>query len=185
MTAVRLPLEWGRVEPASGRFCWAADDAAVRAARAGGMDITLVLGPTAPWAVDPALGLSPDLARFSIPKTSAVWERYVRQAATRYRGQVRTWQVREQPNVWNFRGSVPEYFDLLASAARVLREVDPENRVIQPESVAFDPAGLDRRLKEPVGATWDIWGAYLPDRRELYAERVGAVGDDDGDPGSA
>ncbi len=116
VTAVRLPLTWGRVEPAPGRFAWAAHDAAVRAARANGLEVTLVLGPVAPWAVDPAWGLSPDVACFSIPKSRNLWERYVREAATRYRGQVRTWQIREQPNARNFRGSVPEYFDLLASA---------------------------------------------------------------------
>jgi len=167
VASVLIPLEWGRVEPQPGRFVWGRDDAAVGAARARGFEVALILGPTAPWAVDPNLGLSPDLACFSVPKSLSSWDRYVRRAATHFRGKVRVWQVRAQPNARNFRGSVEEYFALLAAAARVLRAVDPQNRIIQPESVPFDPAGLDRRLKAPLGGTWDIWGAYLPARADL------------------
>ena len=54
------------------------------------------------------------------------------------------------------------------------RAVDPQNRIIQPEPVPFDPAGLDRRLQAPVGASWEVWGAYLPDCKD-FSRRVLAL----------
>lgn len=167
VTSVRLPLDWNRVEPQPGKFAWAADDAAVDQACAAGLEVILTLGPAAVWSVDPALGIPGEEVRFSLPKSRAVWERYVRKAAARYRGRVKYWQVREQPNARNFRGSLSEYLDLLHAAARALRTVDPAAKILLPESVAFDPAGLEQRLRPPTGATWDIWGAYLPASEEL------------------
>ena len=162
VATIRLPLEWNRVEPQPGKVSWRADDAAVNAARAQGLEVVLVLGPAAEWAVDRALGLSPDQVRFSVPKSDDLWERYVRQAAVHFKGRVKYWQVREQPNARNFRGAISEYLHLFTVAARALRSVDPSAALILPESVALDPAGLERRLRPPLGNAWDIWGAYLP-----------------------
>lgn len=170
--AVRLALDWNRVEPEPGRFIWAADDAAVDAARAQGLEVTLVLGPVAVWAVDPALGVPPDQARFSVPKSGQLWERYVREAARHFRGRVSCWQVREQPNVRNFRGSAQEYLQLLVAASRALRAVDLSARVILPEPVPLDPAGLDRRLTPETSRHWDIWGCYFPSRQDLSANAL-------------
>ena len=162
VATIRLPLDWNRVEPRPGEFSWRADDAAVNAARAQGREVVLVLGPAAEWAVDPALGLPPDQVRFSVPKSDDLWERYARQAAAHFRGRVKYWQVREEPNARNFRGAISEYLRLFTIASRALRSVDPSALLILPESVALDPAGLERRLRPPLGNAWDIWGAYLP-----------------------
>jgi len=167
VTRLRCTLDWNRVEPRPNRFTWRADDEAVAAARAHGFEVMLVLGPTATWAVDPAFRLAPDQSRDSVPKTPALWERYVRAAARHFRGKVRYWQIREQPNGRHFRGAVQEYLGLLSRAGRVLREVDPQNRVIAPESVGFDPGGLDRRLQPPMDKMWEVWGAYLPTHATL------------------
>lgn len=112
-----LPLDWNRVEPKSGRFTWKADDAAVNAARARKLDVTLVLGPNAVWAVSSAWQVPPMERSRSIPWTISLWERYVRQAATHFKGRVQSWQVREQPNIRNFHGSRTEYLRLVAAAA--------------------------------------------------------------------
>jgi hypothetical protein len=167
VTRLRYTLDWSRVEPEPDRFTWGADDAVIAAAQAHGLEVMLVLGPTAVWAVDPAIQLTPEQSRCSVPRKPALWERYVRQAAIHYRGKVRYWQIREQPNARQFRGAVQEYLALLREAARVLREVDPQNRIIAPEPVGFDPGGLDRRLQPPIDKTWDVWGAYLPARATL------------------
>ena len=167
VTRLSYTLDWNRVEPSPNRFFWQADDAAIAAAQAQGFEVMLVLGPTAIWSVDPAFHLTPDLCRCSVPKKPALWEQYVRQAATHYRGKVRHWQVREQPNAQHFRGAVQEYLALLRGAARILQEVDPRNRIIAPEAVGFDPGGLDRRLQPPMDKIWGIWGSYLPSHPTL------------------
>jgi hypothetical protein len=172
VATIRLPLEWNRVEPRPGKFSWRADDAAVNAACAQGLEVVLVLGPVAAWAVDPALGIPPDQVCFSLPRSDRLWERYVRQAATHFRGRVKSWQVREQPNARNFRGATSEYLHLFTLASRALRAVDPSATLILPESVALDSAGLQRRLPPPVGNAWEIWGAYLPSPLDLSASAL-------------
>ena len=162
VTTLRMPLDWNRVEPKPTRFTWKADDTAVNAARARKLDIVLVLGPNAVWAVDPAWQVPAKERRYSLPKNIKVWERYVRQAAMHFKGRVRSWQVREQPNARNFRGARSEYLRVVASAARALRAVDPSANIIVPEAGALDIAEMDRICSSDYKASCYILGAYLP-----------------------
>jgi len=167
VTAVRLPLDWNRVEPKSGRFTWKADDAAVNAARAKKLDVTLVLGPNAVWAVSSAWQVPLKERSCSIPWSISLWERYVRQAATHFRGRVRYWQVREQPNIRNFRGSRSEYLRLVAAAARVLRKVDPNALLVVPEAGSLDVAEIDRLCGSSLRTACSVLGLYLPASTDL------------------
>lgn len=162
VTTLRMPLDWNRVEPKPTRFTWKADDAAVNAARARKLDVVLILGPNAVWAVDPAWQVPAKERRYSLPKNAKVWERYVRQAAMHFRGRVRYWQVREQPNARNFRGARSEYLRAVASAARTVRAVEPSASVIVPEAGALDIAEMDRLCCSDCSPSYYILGAYLP-----------------------
>ncbi len=162
-----LPLDWNRVEPKSGRFTWKADDAAVNAARARKLDVTLVLGPNAVWAVSSAWQVPPMERSRSIPWTISLWERYVRQAATHFKGRVQSWQVREQPNIRNFRGSRTEYLRLVAAAARVLRQVDPNTLLVVPEAGNLDVAEIDRLCGSSLRAACGVLGLYVPASTDL------------------
>ncbi len=166
--SVRLPLDWNQVQPTRSAFRWPPYDEAVAAARTAGLEVVLVLGPAARWSVDPALGLTPALQPRSVPKSLTVWQDYARRAATRYGRKADYWQVREQPNGINFRGAVwPEYARLLQAAAQAVRAVDPSDAIVLPESIALDPAGMDRWLHAPEAASWQIYGAYLPAPADL------------------
>ena len=169
---VRLPLDWNRVEPKSNRFSWKADDAAVNAARAKKLDVTLVLGPNAVWAVNPAWKVPLKDRAYSIPKSLSLWERYVRQAAMHFKGRVRYWQVREQPNIRNFRGARSEYLRLVTSAARVLRKVDPAAVLIVPEGGALDVAEIDRLCGSNLRAACNVLGVYLPASHDVSASAL-------------
>ena len=162
VSTVRLPLDWDRVEPRPNQFAWKADDALVNAALARKLDVTLVLGPCASWAVHPAWDVPPQERRHSVPRSLDLWERYVRQAALHFRGRVRSWQIREHPNARNFRGARAEYLRLLVSAARVLRAADPQATVIVPEAGALDVAGFDDLCQGEARGSCDVLGLYLP-----------------------
>jgi hypothetical protein len=162
VSGVRLPLDWNRVEPEPNRFAWKADDDAVDAARAHKLDVMLVLGPCAAWAVDPAWQVPPADRPSSIPRSTKLWERYVRQAALHFKGRVRHWQVREQPNAHNFRGARSEYLKLVTTAARVLRAVDPAAVVIVSEGGSLDVAEIDRLCRSDQRSACDVLGVYLP-----------------------
>ncbi len=122
----------------------------------------LVLGPCATWAVNPAWQVPPGDRPSSIPRSAELWERYVRQAALHFRGRVRHWQVREQPNVHNFRGARSEYLELVTAAARVLRAIDPGAVVVVPEGGSLDVAEIDRLCRSDQGSACDVLGVYLP-----------------------
>jgi hypothetical protein len=160
--SLRWSLAWNRVERQPGNFDWRADDEAVDAALAAGLDVVLVLGACAEWAVDPAWNVPPDQRRSSVPMSLASWRRYVRNAASHFKGRVRYWQVREQPNGRNFRGARSEYLSLLESASEEVRGVDPTSQIILPESGVLDIAAVDHALKSPQQTACDIFGVSLP-----------------------
>ena len=161
-SGVRLVLDWNRVEPRPGRFTWKADDAAVHAARAQKLEVVLVLEPCAAWAVNPAWQVPPSERAHSLPRSLALWQRYVKEAAKHFRGRVRYWQVREQPNVRNFRGARSEFLKLVASASRVLRAADPKAVLVVPEAGVFDIGEVDWTCSSKFGSSCDVFGLYLP-----------------------
>jgi len=169
---VRLALDWNRVEPTRGVFTWKADDQAVNAALAHGMEVLLLLGPCAEWAVDPAQEVPPDQQRFSVPKNMKDWGRYVREAALHYRGRVRHWQVRQQPNLRNFRGTRGEFLKLLAAARAAIKEVDPRSIIVMPESGSLDIAEIARLVNSDNRSSFDAIGLYL-DARPPQAGKPG------------
>ncbi len=158
---VCLALDWNRVEPTRGRFTWKADDQAVNAALAHGLEVLLLLGPCAEWAVDPAQQVPLDQRRFSVPKNVKDWGRYVREAALHFRGRVRYWQVRQQPNLRNFRGTRGEFLKLLAVARAAIREVDPRSIIVTPESGSIDIAEIARLVNSDDRSSFDVIGLYL------------------------
>ncbi len=162
VSSIRMQLDWNRVEPKPGKFSWAAFDTAVNAARAKGMDVVLVLGPCAEWAVNPAWQVAPDQRRNSVPKSPDLWIRYVKAAVTHFRDRVHVWQIREQPNARSFRGARSEYLSLLNSAHRQIHSLDPGARVIIPEGGFLDIAAIDQFLSGKNAGTAEIVGIYAP-----------------------
>jgi len=161
VSSVRMQLDWSRAEPRPGKFKWEAFDDAVDAARAHGMDVVLVLGPCAEWAVNPAWQVPPDQRRNSVPKSPELWRNYVKAAVSHFRNRVECWQIREQPNARNFRGARSEYLALLIAASRQIRSLDPKARVIAPEAGYLDIAGIDHFLRSASARSAQIVGVYL------------------------
>ena len=162
VTSLRLPLDWNRVEPEPRRFTWEADDALVNAALDRGLEVVLVLGPCAEWAVNPAWQVPPDQRRHSIPRSLDLWERYVRASVQHFRGRVRHWQVRQQPSARNFRGARSEYLDLLAAAARAARAADAQSLIVMPEAGALDVADIDLLVGSDSWGDCDVIGLQVP-----------------------
>lgn len=157
--SLRLPLDWNRVEPARGKFAWKKFDSVVDAARARGLDVVLVLGPCADWAVDPSWEVPPADRRYSVPKLEH-WRSYVKAAISHFRGRVSYWQIREQPNVRNFRGTPSEYSALVTEADKLARALDPASRIIVPEAGHLDLSAIDRFLRSSRSGACDVLGVY-------------------------
>jgi len=170
VTSIRLFLDWNRVEPQPGNFTWAAYDSLVDTALAQGLDVVLVLGPCAEWAVDPAWNVPPDQRAYSIPRSLDLWERYVSRAVSHFRTRVHSWQVRRHPNVHYFRGARSEYHRLLRSAAHQIRTLDPHALIIVPEPGSLGLATLDQLLHSPASEHCDILGLYLPAKERSLSD---------------
>ncbi len=162
VASVRMELDWNRVEAKKGKFVWAPFDAAVADARARKMSVVLVLGPCASWAVNPAWQVPVGERPRSVPKSLDLWRSYVKAAVLHFRDRVHYWQVREQPNARNFRGTRSDYLALFESAVQLVRSLDPQGKVIAPEAGYLDAGSVDRFVARPDGRASDVIGVYLP-----------------------
>ncbi len=138
--AARVLVDWGSVEEQRGRVVWTDPDRALAAVTREGLAPVVVLSYTPRWA---SIGTGADLLRPEIysrqpPRSLSEWERFVGLVASRYREQVRDWQVWTHLGLPEFRGTGSEYVALLHSARSRIRAHVPGARV-----AAASPAGID------------------------------------------
>jgi hypothetical protein len=160
--SVRLELDWNLVEPEPEAFTWGLFDGLVEAAQARGLEVVLVLGPCAEWAVDPAWQVPEEELSNSIPKSLDVWQRYVRESVGHFRGRVTHWQVRRHPSAPNFRGARAEYRALFLAAAEEAQRADPAARVVLPEAGYLDLATVDGVLQSEIKDGVGVIGVFAP-----------------------
>lgn len=157
-------VEWSRlwfcrqwIEPDRGQWSWNWHDERMAAARQFGLKTIGVLGGIGgPAWTSPGNAPEGYLTTHGFPADLDAWEEYVRQVATRYRGQIRVWESwneimgAAQNERWGW--SVANYVELHKRTWRVLKEVDPENRVLlSADGLRFVQQCLDAGL----GADFD------------------------------
>lgn len=126
-------LEWAKIEPAPGQ--WRHDESAIRRYREAGFEILGLLGTSPLWANAWPGDRTPIHGfwdRWGAPGDSAAFGRYVREVTTRYRDDIRVYEVWNEP--W-----IPRFF-----SGR--REPQPkgEPAYFHPEYPQKDYAGLCR-----------------------------------------
>lgn len=167
VSSIRMQLDWNRVEPEPGTFQWTDFDDAVNAAAARGLEVVLVLGPCAEWAVNPAWEVPREQRCSSVPQSQDAWRAYVKAAVSHFRNRVRFWQVRRQPTARNFRGARREYTTLLESAAQAARAIDPTVKILVPEGGNLDIAAADLFIQSGNCQFADVLGVYAPSSLSL------------------
>jgi hypothetical protein len=69
------------------------------------------------------------------PADIADWRNYVKEVGTRYRGRIREYQVWNEPSdKVHFSGSLEKMVELTCEAYKVLKSIDPANKVVSPGS---------------------------------------------------
>jgi hypothetical protein len=133
---------WYQVEPAKGVFDWRSSDRAVAEAKASGVNLLGLLGNPPGWAA-----VEPDaehkakhrLAHMSgrwKPRSLEEWENYVHQTVSRYKDDVKHWEVYNEvdfhppASVGSFSGSTEEYFLLLQTAWKAAKAADPDCKIL-------------------------------------------------------
>jgi hypothetical protein len=137
--------QWKDIFPTAGSAPqWARLDSLVSQAHANGTEVTLVLGPTPPYA-GPYLTSMPDLDLYA-DYVRAVMERYSA-ASWGYRG-IAAYQVWNEANVTTFwTGTYAELGQLVKTVHDIRNQVDPGAQIVAPAMVTrlkYQQSGIKR-----------------------------------------
>jgi hypothetical protein len=155
-SAVKITADWSVIESERGIFRWADLDAAIRAAAAAGLSVTIVLAYTPRWAaIGTGLELN-DRAIFSRQPVRRIedWEAFVRTAVLRYRSRVKEWQVWTVLSLPLWRGTPKDYVRYLTATRKSAKAADPQSRIVLATPYGLDLVWVNRMARE-AGATFD------------------------------
>lgn len=158
-------VAWPQLQPAPGKWDFQRLDRYVAMAKLTGASILLPLGLTPNWAsARPGEKSSYSPGNAAEPRDIEDWKRYVQKVAERYKGKIRDYEIWNEVNVPDFySGSVETMVTLTREAYRIIKAVDPDNRLVSPSVVGGgrDPLWLDEFLQKGGGRYIDIVGYHF------------------------
>ena len=156
---------WAYLESQKGQWNFQLLDKYLALAKQSNVEVLLVLGLTPQWAsARPDEDSAYQKGTAAEPKQLEDWRNYVRQLATRYKGQIRYYEVWNEPNAKRFySGSTKQLVTLSRAAYQTLKSVDPTIKVVSP---AMSPCCdsfkyLDNYFAEGGGNYADIIGYHF------------------------
>ncbi len=121
-------INWEGIEPERGKFDWVDPDNIVKACAGQGLNIVMRVQWTPEWA------RPPDTMPSHPPTDPQDFAEFMRTVATRYKGQVRAYEIWNEQNInyeWGMREPSPaEYVALLKAAYAAIKEADPDALVL-------------------------------------------------------
>jgi hypothetical protein len=145
----RADFTWAAIEPADGRFDFAAYDRVVTAALARGVTPLPILCYDSPWA---------GLAHANLP----AWTRFVETVVRRYGDRLRHWEVWNEPNIefWKPRPDPAQYAALLKATYATIKRVDPGMEVLYGGTAGIPLDFIRKTLEQGAGACFDIMAVH-------------------------
>lgn len=125
---------WAYMEKQKGNWNFQLLDKYIALAKQSNAEVLLVLGLTPDWAsARPDEDSAYKKGTAAEPKHIEDWRNYVRQVATRYKGQVRYYEIWNEPNSKRFySGSIKQLVTLSREAYQTLKSIDPAIQVVSP-----------------------------------------------------
>jgi polysaccharide biosynthesis protein PslG len=161
---LRLWNEWQEIEPKRGQFNWEGTDKIVADAKANHLHLLPTWAYFAPWA-------SADGGTRRGPiKDLQFWREYVSASVSRYRADIKYWEVWNEFNGSFYQGKnrPKEYAELVVAASDAAKAADPSAKIGM--SVAnFDVGFLDAAIKAGAANHFDFICVHP-------YENLGAVG---------
>ncbi len=159
-------VAWRDIEPKSGTYNWQTLDTYVALAQQQGVDLILELGQTPQWAsARPNETAATGNGAGAEPTNNALYTAYVTAVVTRYKGKIafyELWNEVDNPHYWT--GTPAEMVQLAALAAKTIKSIDPNAKVISPSlmgggsaNVAYLKSMLDVGLANSV----DMYGVHF------------------------
>lgn len=147
-------IDWRAIEPVRGQWRFEKLDQLMALAEKNGVEPVFVFGVTPQWAsARPDEPFVYGAGGAAEPRDLRDWENFVRTVAMRYKGRIKHFELWNEPKYADiesvkesfYTGTLASLAQLGCSAYRVLKEVDPNNKLLTP---GFTGAGdrLDRFL---------------------------------------
>lgn len=124
---IRIDLAWSVIEPVAGEYDWSRSDLIVDQAAERGIEVLALVAYTPEWARPPG---TTDKAP---PNDFSEFARFTRDAAERYRLDVRNWEIWNEPNhdpFWSGGVDPVRYADLYRRAATEIRAAVPGSWIV-------------------------------------------------------
>ncbi len=151
----RLGASWNEIEKEKGVYSWENTDAAFEVALKNGITPFITVGSgnkiysKLTTYDNPAeaeiYGYRPE-PPIKDPLAMEAYLKYVAATVERYKDKIDYWEVWNEPNHRNYWGSAPdgkEYGKLLVETAKLIKEIDPESKVIGGSMAGIDPKFTD------------------------------------------
>lgn len=169
-------VSWRHLEPQKGKFNFEILDGLVARATKNNQEIVLTMGQPPDWATG-GKALTPFGTGYNSlpPENIEDWRSYVRTVGERYKGQIKYYEIWNEPNLKDFySGSIIELVNLTREANQILKRIDPENKVISP-SVTGDATYLNDYLRLGGSRVVDIIGVHLYVSPELPEKSISMI----------
>jgi hypothetical protein len=168
---------WAQIEPTKVdatkgiSYKWAGLDAQVNAAQSHGIPCMYVVSSTPAWTAIPVSGGPPGIQgpTANCPPAPSDWADFVTAFATRYKGRVKWFEVRNETNsgLW-WRGTNAQLLGLSQQAYSIIKSIDPAMQVTTPTPCWGDtdvPTALETYLSMGFQQFADVvtFHGYLPD----------------------
>jgi hypothetical protein len=131
-------VNWSQLEPRRGQWDFSRLDRYVAMAKLTKVDLLLPLANTPTWAASRPgehSGYQPGNA--SEPLLIDDWRNYVRTVGERYKGTIKLYEIWNEPNIkHHFSGTPEKLVELTCEAYKILKAIDPENRIVSPAATA-------------------------------------------------
>jgi len=135
--AIRVDFPWIDIEQEDDEFYWDSFDKIVDLCEERELEIVAIVGYSPYWA---STNKEEDDFAFYPPKNAEEFGEFIKEASSRYKGRVNTWEIWNEPNLsLFFKGYDPEvYFPLLEEAFISAKYGDP-NSIVLIGGLANDP----------------------------------------------
>ena len=157
-TWVRIGVQWAGLQPKAPDAWneWALDkaDRVIRQAAERGLQVSVTLLRTPDWANG---GLGPE----RLPSDPESYARVIEQLAHRYRDQVQSWEIYNEPNNDNhLQASVDEYVRLLCAAYPAVHRGNPDARVVFGGTSGVDYEYIDAAYEAGAAECFDVLAVH-------------------------
>ena len=164
----RSDFWWSYLEPEKGKFDWAFPDAVMAEYQKHNTGIYPILSYNSQWSN----GVSPHT-----PEERELFGKYVFLTVSRYKKQVRYWEVWNEPNLsmfWGPQANAKDYAELLKVAYKAAKAADPTCQIVAPTTAGADFTFLEELYKYGIKGSYDIFSYhyYRTDAPEKKSEVV-------------